>query len=43
MRLLDDRKTARRYCKLKDEALDLTVWRASFERDDGTLVRGTVS
>lgn len=32
MRLLDERKIARRYCKLKDEALDHTVWRASFER-----------
>jgi hypothetical protein len=43
MLLLDDRKTVRRYCKLKDKALDHTVWKASFERDYGPVVRETVS
>jgi len=43
MRLLDDRKIARRYCNLKDEALDYTVWRASFERVYGPVIRQTMS
>lgn len=43
IRLVDDRKIARRYCQLKDEALDHTVWRASFERVYGPVVRQTMS
>ena len=43
MRLLGDCKIARRYCQLKDDALDHTVWSASFERIYGPVVRQTVS
>jgi hypothetical protein len=43
MRLLGDRKRARRYCELKDEALDHTVWRATFERKYGLVVRQNMS
>jgi hypothetical protein len=33
--LLDDFKDARRYWKLKEEALDRTVWRTGFARGYG--------
>jgi hypothetical protein len=39
--LLDDLKEKRRYCKLKEEALDLTVWRTRFGRGYGPVVRQT--
>jgi len=39
-RLLDDLKGGRGYCHLKEEALDLTMWRAGFGRGFG-LVRQT--
>jgi hypothetical protein len=39
--LLDDLKEKRRYYKLKDEALDRTLWRTSFGRGYGPLVRQT--
>jgi hypothetical protein len=32
MQLLDDLKGKRGYCKLKEEALDLTLWRTGFGR-----------
>ena len=37
--LLDDLKEKRRYCKLKDEALDRTVWRTGFGSGYGPVVR----
>jgi hypothetical protein len=37
--LLDDLKEKRRYCKLKEEALDRTVWRTGFGRGYGPVVR----
>ena len=37
--LLDDLKEARGYCKLKEEALDGTVWRTRFGRGYGPVVR----
>jgi hypothetical protein len=37
--LLDDLKKKRRYWKLKEEALDRTVWRTCFRRDYGPVVR----
>jgi hypothetical protein len=39
--LLDDLKEQRGYCKLKEEALDRTVWGTHFGRVYGTLVRQT--
>jgi hypothetical protein len=36
---LDDLKQMRGYCKLKEEALDVTVWRTGFERGYGHVVR----
>jgi hypothetical protein len=34
--LLDDLKEKREYCKLKDEALDSTLWRTHLGRDSWT-------
>jgi hypothetical protein len=39
--LLDDLKEKRRYCKLKEEALDRTLWRTRFGRGYGPVVRQT--
>jgi hypothetical protein len=39
--LLDDFKEMRRYWKLKEEALDRTVWRTRFGRGYGPVVRQT--
>jgi hypothetical protein len=39
--LLDDLKEKRRYWKLKEEALDGTVWRTRFGRGYGPVVRQT--
>jgi hypothetical protein len=39
--LLDDLKEKRGYCELKQEALDLTVWRTRFGRGYGPVVRQT--
>jgi hypothetical protein len=39
--LLDDLTEKRRYWKLKEEALDRTLWRASFGRGYGPVVRQT--
>ena len=39
--LLYDLKEKSGYCKLKDEALDRTVWRNRFGRDCGPFVRQT--
>jgi hypothetical protein len=36
--LLDDLKEKRRYWKLKEEALDRTMWRTRFGRDYGPVV-----
>jgi hypothetical protein len=36
---LDDLKDRRGYSHLKEEALDLTIWRAGFERGFGPVVR----
>jgi hypothetical protein len=38
---LDDLEEKRRYCKLKEEALDRTLWRTRFGRDYGSVVRQT--
>jgi ribosomal 50S subunit-associated protein YjgA (DUF615 family) len=40
-KLLDDLKEWRRYSHLKEEALDLTMWRAGFGRGFGPVVRQT--
>jgi hypothetical protein len=37
--LPDDLKEKRGYCKLKEEALDRTVWRTRFGRGYGPVVR----
>jgi len=37
--LLDKRKEKGGYCKLKEEALDLTLWRTRFGRSCGPVVR----
>jgi hypothetical protein len=37
--LLDDLKEKRRYWKLKEEALDRTLWRSRFGRCYGPVVR----
>jgi hypothetical protein len=39
--LLDDLKENKRYCKLKEEALDRTVWRTRFGRGHGPVGRQT--
>jgi hypothetical protein len=39
--LLDDLKEKRRYWKLKEEALDRTLWRTRFGRGYGPDVRQT--
>jgi hypothetical protein len=39
--LLDDLKVKRRYWKLKEEALDRTLWRSRFGRGYGPVVRQT--
>jgi hypothetical protein len=39
--LLDDLEEKRRYWKLKEEALDRTVWRTRFGRGYGPVVRQT--
>jgi hypothetical protein len=39
--LLDDLKEKRRHWKLKEEALDRTLWRTRFGRDYGPVVRQT--
>jgi hypothetical protein len=38
---LDDLKETRGYWKLKEEALDLTLWRNGFGRGYGPVVRRT--
>ena len=40
-KLLDDLKEMRGYSHLKEEALDLTMWRARFGRGFGPVVRQT--
>ena len=40
--LLDDLNGKRGYWILKEEALDLTVWRIGFGRSCGALVRQTM-
>jgi hypothetical protein len=37
--LLDDLQEKRGYCKLKEEALDCTLWRTRFGRGHGSVVR----
>jgi hypothetical protein len=37
--LLDDLKEKRKYWKLKEEALDRTLWRTRFVRGYGRVVR----
>ena len=37
-KLLDDLKDRRRYCQLKEEALDRTMWRNRFGRAFGPVV-----
>jgi hypothetical protein len=39
--LLDNLKEKRGYCKLKEEALDHTVWRTHFARSYGSVVPQT--
>jgi hypothetical protein len=39
--LLDDLKEKKRYWKLKEEAIDRTVWRTHFGRGYGPVVRQT--
>jgi hypothetical protein len=41
MKLLDDLKENTGYCKLKEEALDRTLWRTRFGRGYGPVVRQT--
>jgi hypothetical protein len=40
-KLLDDLKEKKRYWKLKEEALDRTLWRTRFGRGCGPVVRQT--
>ena len=40
-KLLDDLKERRGYSRLKEEALDRTMWRARFGRGFGPVVRQT--
>jgi hypothetical protein len=42
-KLLDDLEERRKYCHLKKEALDRTMWRARFGRGFGPVVRQTVN
>ena len=42
-KLLDDLKERRGYSHLKEEALDRTMWRASFGREFGPFVRQTIN
>jgi len=37
--LLDDLTEKRGYCRLKEEALDRTLWRTGYGRDCGAVVR----
>ena len=37
--LLDNLREKRGYCKLKEEALDRTAWRTSFEGDCGPYLK----
>jgi hypothetical protein len=37
--LLNDLKETTRYCKLKEEALDRTLWRTRFGRGYGPVIR----
>jgi hypothetical protein len=39
--VLDDLKEKSRYCKLKEEALDRTLWRIRFGSGYGPVVRQT--
>jgi hypothetical protein len=41
-KLLDDLKERRGYSRLKEEALDHTVWRARYGRGCGPVMRHTV-
>ena len=41
--LLDDLKETRGYWKLKEKALNRTVWRIGFERSYGPVVRETAA
>jgi hypothetical protein len=41
--LLDDLKENRRYFKLKEEALDRTVWRTRFGKGYGPVARQTTA
>jgi hypothetical protein len=41
--LLEDIKERRRYSYLKEEALDRTMWKASFGRGFGPVVRQTAN
>jgi hypothetical protein len=41
LKLLNDLKEIRRYWKLKEEALDRTLWRTRFGRGYGPVVRQT--
>jgi len=41
-RLLGDLKEMKGYCRLKEEALDRTMWRTGFGRGCGPVVRQTV-
>jgi hypothetical protein len=40
-KLLDDLKERRGYCRLKEEALARSMWRARFGRGFGPVVRQT--
>jgi len=40
-KLLDDLKERKGYSRLKEEALDRTIWRAGFGRGFGLVVRQT--
>jgi hypothetical protein len=39
--LLDDLKEKRRYCKLKEQALDHTLWRTGFGRGYRRVIKQT--
>jgi len=41
-RIPDDLKETKRYCRLKEEALDRSLWRTGFGRGCGPVVRQTV-
>ena len=40
--VMDDLKETRKYWKLKEEALDRTLWRTRFGRGCGPVVRHTM-